>query len=66
MKLRVQPFNAGYNWFNTTANLQIADPQNSVLNAYKGGVYQQVIAPMNPRSSFTELTLGFVRCFFYQ
>ncbi|OBZ79711.1 Beta-glucan synthesis-associated protein SKN1 [Grifola frondosa] len=35
------PFNAGYNWFNTSANLQIPNTTISELNSYKGGVYQQ-------------------------
>ncbi|CAA7258630.1 unnamed protein product [Cyclocybe aegerita] len=35
------PFNAGYDWFNTSANLIIPDPTISVLNEYKGGVFQQ-------------------------
>ena len=44
MVLRPQPFNAQYEWFNTTDNLQIVDPNISVFNTYKGGVYQQVTA----------------------
>jgi beta-glucanase (GH16 family) len=45
------PFNALYEWFNTTDNLDIADPQISVLNTYTGGVYQQassVVSDTNP------------------
>ncbi|KAF8153938.1 beta-glucan synthesis-associated [Crassisporium funariophilum] len=35
------PYNAGYNWINTTDNLIIHDTASTVLNQYKGGVYQQ-------------------------
>ncbi|KAJ7667135.1 beta-glucan synthesis-associated [Mycena rosella] len=35
------PFNAGYVWFNTSDNLVIADPDNSIFNTYIGGAYQQ-------------------------
>ncbi|PPQ64906.1 hypothetical protein CVT24_008246 [Panaeolus cyanescens] len=35
------PYNAGYNWLNTSSNMIIHDPEHTVLNAYKGGVYQQ-------------------------
>ncbi|KAI5120828.1 hypothetical protein M0805_007016 [Coniferiporia weirii] len=35
------PFNEAYVWFNTSANLIIPDPTNTVLNPYKGGAYQQ-------------------------
>ncbi|KAF8650085.1 hypothetical protein AX16_005411 [Volvariella volvacea WC 439] len=35
------PYNAGYNWLNTTDNLIIYDRNKTVLNVYKGGVYQQ-------------------------
>jgi len=45
------PFNAGYEWFNTSANLIIPDPDTSVLNPYQGGVYQQatsVVTDTNP------------------
>uniref|UniRef100_A0A8H7XP48 GH16 domain-containing protein n=1 Tax=Psilocybe cubensis TaxID=181762 RepID=A0A8H7XP48_PSICU len=35
------PYNAAYNWKNTSDNLQIYDPTKTVLNSYKGGVYQQ-------------------------
>ena len=31
------PFNAGYEWFNTTQNLIIADPTVTELNPYIGG-----------------------------
>ncbi|KAH8835015.1 beta-glucan synthesis-associated protein [Flagelloscypha sp. PMI_526] len=35
------PFNEGYNWFNTSANLIIYDDTVSELNGYKGGAFQQ-------------------------
>lgn len=35
------PFNAAYEWFNTSANLIIPDPEISTLNSYMGGAYQQ-------------------------
>ena len=31
------PFNAGYEWFNTTKNLIIPDPTVTELNSYAGG-----------------------------
>lgn len=36
-----QPFNAAYEWFNTSDNMIIPDPSISFLNDYKGGVTQQ-------------------------
>ena len=35
------PFNAAYVWDNSTANLIITDPANSVLNTFVGNEYQQ-------------------------
>jgi len=35
------PFNAGYQWFNTSATLIINDPIVSTLNPYIGGAFQQ-------------------------
>ncbi|GJE87669.1 glycoside hydrolase family 16 protein [Phanerochaete sordida] len=35
------PFNAGYEWFNTTDNLIIPDPSLTVQNTYIGGAFQQ-------------------------
>ncbi|CAK5274062.1 unnamed protein product [Mycena citricolor] len=35
------PFNAYYEWFNTSANLIIPDPTISQLNSYAGGILQQ-------------------------
>ncbi|EKM61134.1 glycoside hydrolase family 16 protein [Phanerochaete carnosa HHB-10118-sp] len=35
------PFNAGYEWFNTSSNLIIPEPNITQLNTYIGGAYQQ-------------------------
>ncbi|KAI0698410.1 glycoside hydrolase family 16 protein [Cerioporus squamosus] len=35
------PFNANYEWFNTSDNLIIPDPTASFLNPYKGAAFQQ-------------------------
>jgi len=35
------PFNAGYQWFNTSSNLIITDTSQSILNTYAGASYQQ-------------------------
>lgn len=35
------PFNEQYLWYNTTGNFEIYDPDNSELNDYLGGVFQQ-------------------------
>ncbi|KAF9527795.1 glycoside hydrolase family 16 protein [Crepidotus variabilis] len=35
------PYNAGYEWFNTTDNLVIPDLDQSFFNSYLGAVYQQ-------------------------
>jgi len=45
------PFNAGYEWFNTTANLIIPDPTITQLNTYTGGVYQQAISSISLANS---------------
>jgi beta-glucanase (GH16 family) len=36
-----QPFNAGYDWFNTSANLIIPDPNTTKMNLYTGSALQQ-------------------------
>ncbi|KAF8888450.1 beta-glucan synthesis-associated protein KRE6 [Gymnopilus junonius] len=41
------PYNAGYNWQNTSANLIIYN-QTTGLNGYKGGVYQQTTSGLGP------------------
>ncbi|KAG6830143.1 hypothetical protein H0H92_002007 [Tricholoma furcatifolium] len=41
MSAQWAPFNAAYDWLNTSANLIIPDPNITVLNPYKGGVFQQ-------------------------
>ncbi|PSS37604.1 hypothetical protein PHLCEN_2v531 [Hermanssonia centrifuga] len=35
------PFNEAYQWFNTTDNFIIQNPDITVMNPYMGGVYQQ-------------------------
>ncbi|KZS95716.1 glycoside hydrolase family 16 protein [Sistotremastrum niveocremeum HHB9708] len=35
------PFNAGYEWFNTSANLKIYNTTTTNLNGYMGGAFQQ-------------------------
>jgi hypothetical protein len=37
----MQPFNAGYVWFNTSNNVDIADTSKTKFNSYLGGVFQQ-------------------------
>ena len=37
----LQPFNAHYEWFNTTDNLIIPDTDTSILNSYVGAAFQQ-------------------------
>lgn len=37
----LQPFNKGYVWLNTSANLIIPNASMSALNTYIGGSYQQ-------------------------
>lgn len=41
------PFNAQYDWLNTTANLIISNPAVTELNGYKGGVYQQTTSGLS-------------------
>lgn len=41
------PYNANYNWLNTTDNLILYDPVKTVLNSYKGGVYQQTTSGLS-------------------
>lgn len=35
----VDIFQAEYQWFNTTDNYKIYDPELTILNPYKGGMY---------------------------
>ncbi|KAI0094797.1 glycoside hydrolase family 16 protein [Irpex rosettiformis] len=47
------PFNAFYEWFNTTDNLIIADPDVTIFNVYVGGVFQQAtssVTDTNPKA----------------
>ncbi|KAH8099415.1 beta-glucan synthesis-associated [Cristinia sonorae] len=41
MSCQWAPFNAGYEWFNTTETLIIPDPEIAHLNSYAGGAFQQ-------------------------
>ncbi|KAF9234999.1 glycoside hydrolase family 16 protein [Melanogaster broomeanus] len=41
------PFNAAYQWLNTTDNLIIYDPNITVLNSYHGGAYQQTTSGLS-------------------
>ncbi|KIK44112.1 glycoside hydrolase family 16 protein [Suillus luteus UH-Slu-Lm8-n1] len=41
------PFNAGYQWLNTSDNLQIYHPDMTVLNPYHGGAYQQTTSGLS-------------------
>jgi beta-glucanase (GH16 family) len=41
------PYNAAYTWQNTSANLMIYNSTDTVLNPYKGGVYQQVTSGLS-------------------
>ncbi|KAL5534071.1 hypothetical protein ACEPAG_532 [Sanghuangporus baumii] len=41
------PFNAQYEWFNTSDNLIITDPEVTQLNTYIGGVYQQATSSVS-------------------
>ncbi|KAG1751980.1 glycoside hydrolase family 16 protein [Suillus occidentalis] len=41
------PFNAGYEWLNTSDNLQIYHPDMTVLNPYHGGAYQQTTSGLS-------------------
>ncbi|KAJ7770236.1 glycoside hydrolase family 16 protein [Mycena maculata] len=45
------PFDAGYDWFNTSDNFIVADPTISALNTFKGSITQQatsVVTSTNP------------------
>lgn len=41
------PFNAGYEWLNTSNNLQIYNSDMTVLNPYHGGAYQQTTSGLS-------------------
>lgn len=49
----MQPFNAAYQWFNTTDNLIIPNATLSYLNPYMGGVYQQATSVVTETSMYT-------------
>lgn len=41
------PFNAAYQWSNTSDNFKIYDPTITVLNSYHGGVYQETTSGLS-------------------
>ncbi|KAA1471582.1 beta-glucan synthesis-associated protein [Dentipellis sp. KUC8613] len=41
------PFNAAYQWFNTTDNLVIANPDITEMNSYQGGAFQQAVSSVS-------------------
>ncbi|KAH7925021.1 glycoside hydrolase family 16 protein [Leucogyrophana mollusca] len=41
------PFNAAYQWLNTTDNMKIYDPATTELNSYHGGAYQQTTSGLS-------------------
>jgi beta-glucan synthesis-associated protein KRE6 len=43
----VQPFNAYYQWFNTSDNLIINDPEVTWLNMYQGAEFQQATSAVS-------------------
>ncbi len=46
------PFNAFYEWFNTTDNLIIPDPDTTIFNVYVGGVFQQATSSVTETSEY--------------
>ncbi|KAJ4485953.1 beta-glucan synthesis-associated [Lentinula aciculospora] len=49
------PFNAAYEWFNTSSNLLINNPSETLLNSYLGGSLQQAtscVTKTNPECYF--------------
>jgi beta-glucan synthesis-associated protein KRE6 len=51
------PFNAGYNWFNTSDNLIIYNETITELNPYKGGAFQQATSGVTETSKFLTCVL---------
>jgi beta-glucanase (GH16 family) len=49
------PFNAAYQWFNTTENLIIPNTSATFLNEYMGGVFQQATSGVTETSMFNDL-----------
>ncbi|KAJ3910134.1 beta-glucan synthesis-associated [Lentinula edodes] len=50
------PFNEAYEWFNTSANLIINNPSETLLNSYMGGALQQAtscVSKTNPDCYFS-------------
>lgn len=52
----IQPFNAQYDWFNTTDNMIIEDPTLSEQNTYVGGAFQQAASVVTQTSKISFLT----------
>ena len=50
-----QPFNAAYQWPNTTDNFNIVDPTITELNSYMGGAFQQAISGVTDTSEYIGL-----------
>lgn len=59
MSAQWAPYNAEYQWLNTTNNYAIYDPQQTILNPYQGGAYQQATSTLvtNNQSCY-ELSQG--------
>ncbi|KAG6816829.1 hypothetical protein H0H87_002478 [Tephrocybe sp. NHM501043] len=47
MSAQFAPFNAKYEWFNTSDNLIIPDPTTTHQNEYKGGAFQQTTSGLS-------------------
>ncbi|KAG6905633.1 hypothetical protein DXG01_001497 [Tephrocybe rancida] len=47
MSAQFAPFNAKYQWFNSSDNLIIPDPLTTQQNAYKGGAFQQTTSGLS-------------------
>ncbi|TFY81007.1 hypothetical protein EWM64_g3011 [Hericium alpestre] len=41
------PFNAAYQWFNTSDNLIIPNPDITAMNTYQGGAFQQAVSSVS-------------------
>ena len=53
----LQPFNAHYEWFNTTDNLIIPNASLTYLNPYKGAAFQQAASGVTQTSTFLSSSL---------
>lgn len=50
--IQSQPFNSGYEWFNTTENMIIPNLNISAFNTYIGGQYQQASSVITTTSKY--------------